>query len=87
MAGARAYDLLAQSEGGSVAVTGDAGYRAKPGIPVADIGTGMYALSSVLAALYVRERTGQGAAIDVGLFDVVTEWMGCCASLATSRPS
>jgi itaconate CoA-transferase len=35
---ARAYDLLAQSEGGSVAVTGDAGYRAKPGIPVPGLG-------------------------------------------------
>jgi crotonobetainyl-CoA:carnitine CoA-transferase CaiB-like acyl-CoA transferase len=82
MASARAYDLLAQSEGGSVAVTGDAGYRAKPGIPVADIGTGMYALSSVLAALYVRERTGEGATIDVGLFDVVTEWMGYFLNVA-----
>ncbi|MCW2936828.1 MAG: CoA transferase [Actinomycetia bacterium] len=79
---ARAYDLLAQSEGGSVAVTGDAGYRAKPGIPVADIGTGMYALSSVLAALYTRERTGEGATIDVGLFDVVTEWMGYFLNVA-----
>ena len=79
---ARAYDLLAQSEGGSIAVTGDAGFRAKPGIPVADIGTGMYALSSVLAALYTRERTGEGAAIDVGLFDVVTEWMGYFLNVA-----
>jgi len=79
---ARAYDLLAQSEGGSVAVTGDAGYRAKPGIPVADIGTGMYAVSSVLAALYTRERTGEGATIDVGLFDVVTEWMGYFLNVA-----
>lgn len=79
---ARAYDLLAQSEGGSVAVTGDAGYRAKPGIPVADTGTGLYALSSVLAALYSRERTGQGAAIGVGLFDVVAEWMGYFLNVA-----
>jgi itaconate CoA-transferase len=79
---ARAYDLLAQSEGGSIAVTGDAGYRAKPGIPLADIGTGMYALSSVLAALYTRERTGEGATIDVGLFDVVTEWMGYFLNVA-----
>jgi crotonobetainyl-CoA:carnitine CoA-transferase CaiB-like acyl-CoA transferase len=75
-AAARAYDLLAQSEGGSVAVTGSPGQPAKPGIPVADIGTGMYALSSVLAALFTRERTGEGATISIGLFDVVTEWMG-----------
>jgi crotonobetainyl-CoA:carnitine CoA-transferase CaiB-like acyl-CoA transferase len=81
-AAARAYDLLAQAEGGSVAVTGDSGYRAKPGLPVADLGAGMYALSSVLAALFVRERTGEGAAIDVGLFDVVAEWMGYFLNLA-----
>jgi crotonobetainyl-CoA:carnitine CoA-transferase CaiB-like acyl-CoA transferase len=79
---ARAYDLLAQAEGGSVAVTGDEGYRAKPGIPMADIGAGMYALSSVLTALFVRERTGEGATIDVGLFDVVTEWMGYFLNVA-----
>ena len=79
---ARAYDLLAQSEGGSIAVTGDAGFRAKPGIPLADVGTGMYALSSVLAALYTRERTGEGATIDVALFDVVTEWMGYFPNVA-----
>lgn len=82
MAAARAYDLLAQSEGGSIAVTGWPGEPAKPGIPFADIGTGMYALSSVVAALLVRERTGEGATISVGLFDVVTEWMGYYLNVA-----
>jgi crotonobetainyl-CoA:carnitine CoA-transferase CaiB-like acyl-CoA transferase len=72
----RAYDLLVQAEAGSCAITGWRGQPAKPGIPLADIGAGMYALSSVLAALFVRERTGEGTAISVGLFDVVAEWMG-----------
>jgi crotonobetainyl-CoA:carnitine CoA-transferase CaiB-like acyl-CoA transferase len=36
----------------------------------------MYAYSSVLAALYDRERTGRGTAISVALFDAVAEWMG-----------
>jgi itaconate CoA-transferase len=81
-ASARAYDLLAQSEAGSCAITGRAGEPAKPGIPIADIGAGMYALSSVLAALFVRERTGEGATISVGLFDAVTEWMGYALNLA-----
>jgi itaconate CoA-transferase len=75
-ASARAYDLLVQSEAGSCAITGWPGHPAKPGIPLADIGAGMYALTSVLAALHLRERTGEGAAISVGLFDAVTEWMG-----------
>ncbi|MFE4667545.1 CaiB/BaiF CoA transferase family protein [Streptomyces sp. NPDC056716] len=75
-ADARAYDLLVQSEAGSCAITGTPGSPAKPGIPLADIGAGMYAFASVLAALYTRQRTGEGAAISVGLFDAVAEWMG-----------
>lgn len=81
-ASARAYDLLAQAEGGSCAITGFAGQPAKPGIPVADIGAGMYALSSVLAALFARSHSGTGTAIEVGLFDVVTEWMGYALNIA-----
>jgi itaconate CoA-transferase len=72
----RAYDLLVQSEAASCAVTGLPGQPAKPGIPVADISAGMYAYSSVLAALYDRERTGEGTAIAVSLFDSIVEWMG-----------
>ena len=79
---ARAYDLLVQSEAGSCAITGTVGQPVKPGIPLADIGAGMYALSSVLAALFVRERTGVGTAISVGMFDVVAEWMGPALHLA-----
>jgi crotonobetainyl-CoA:carnitine CoA-transferase CaiB-like acyl-CoA transferase len=36
----------------------------------------MYAFSGVLAALYERERTGEGAELEVSLFDALTEWMG-----------
>ncbi|MEU1370866.1 CoA transferase [Streptomyces sp. NPDC005803] len=72
----RAYDLLVQAEGGSCAITGRAGQPAKPGVPVADIGTGLYAYSAVLAALYERERTGRGAVIPVAMLDVVAEMMG-----------
>jgi crotonobetainyl-CoA:carnitine CoA-transferase CaiB-like acyl-CoA transferase len=72
----RAYDLLAQAEAGSCAITGWPGQPAKPGIPIADVGTAMYAYSSILAALYDRERTGRGTAIAVSLFDTVIEFMG-----------
>ncbi len=72
----RAYDLLVQSETGSCSVTGRPGAPAKPGIPLADVGAGMYAFSSVLAALYDRESTGRGTAISVALFDAAAEWMG-----------
>ncbi len=72
----RAYDLLVQAEGGSCSITGLPGAPVKPGVPVADIGTALYAYSAVLAALYDRERTGRGAVIAVAMLDVVAEMMG-----------
>lgn len=72
----RAYDLLVQAETALVSVTGVQGHPAKAGIPCADIGAGVYAYSSVLAALFQRERSGQGTAIEVSMFDALTEWMG-----------
>jgi itaconate CoA-transferase len=71
----RAYDLLIQCETGLLSVTGSPDDPAKAGISVADIAGGMYAFSSVLAALYTRERTGAGAALQVSLFESLTEWM------------
>jgi crotonobetainyl-CoA:carnitine CoA-transferase CaiB-like acyl-CoA transferase len=72
----RAYDLLAQSEGGSAALTGLPGQPAKSGAPFADLGAAMHAVAGVLAALHARDRTGQGTAISVSMLDVVAEWMG-----------
>lgn len=72
----RAYDLLVQSEGASCSITGRPGAPAKPGVPVADIGTALYAYSAVLAALYTRDRTGRGAVIPVAMLDVIAEMMG-----------
>jgi itaconate CoA-transferase len=71
----RAYDLLIQCETGLLSVTGSPDAPAKAGISVADIAGGMYAFSSILAALYTRERTGSGAALAVSLFESLTEWM------------
>ena len=75
LGGRRAYDLLIQCETGLVSVTGSPDAPAKAGISVADIAGGMYAFSSVLAALYARERTGVGAGLQVSLFEALTEWM------------
>jgi itaconate CoA-transferase len=72
----RAYDLLVQSEAGLVAVTGTPEHPAKAGIPVADIASGMYAFSNILAALISRERTGDGTAFEVTMLDALVEWMG-----------
>ncbi len=74
----RAYDLLVQAESGSCAVTGYPGMPAKPGPPVADITTGLYAALSIVALLHGRAgRRGDTApAVAVSLFDTMTDIMG-----------
>ena len=78
----KAYDLLVQCEAGLLSVTGTAEAPAKAGIPVADIAAGMYALSSILAALLRRERTGEGATLDITMLESLGEWMGFPAYFA-----
>jgi itaconate CoA-transferase len=73
--GRRAYDLLVQSEVGLVSVTGSPESPAKAGVSIADISAGMYAFSAVLTALFARQHSGQGAALEVSLFDSLAEWM------------
>ena len=72
----RAYDLLVQCEAGVLSVTGTQESPSKAGIPVADIAAGMYAFSSILAALLRRMRTGEGATLDITMFESLGEWMG-----------
>ncbi len=72
----KAYDLLVQCEAGLLSVTGTPEAPSKAGIPVADIAAGMYAFSSILAALLRRERTGEGATLDITMFESLGEWMG-----------
>jgi itaconate CoA-transferase len=79
----KAHDLLVQCEAGLVSVTGTQETPSKAGIAVADIAAGMYAYSGILAALFRRERTGEGAAIVVSLFEALAEWMGFPAYYAT----
>jgi itaconate CoA-transferase len=72
----RAYDLLVQCESGLLSVTGTPEQPAKAGISVADIAAGMYAMSSILAALYRRQAEGVGATLDITMFESLGEWMG-----------
>jgi len=72
----KAYDLLVQSEAGLVSITGTPETPSKVGISVADIAAGMYAFSSILAALVRRATTGTGALLDISMFDALAEWMG-----------
>jgi itaconate CoA-transferase len=72
----KAYDLLVQCEAGLLSVTGTPESPAKAGIPAADIAAGMYAFTSILAALLRRSRNGEGATIDVTMLEALGEWMG-----------
>lgn len=73
----RAYDLLVQAEAGACAITGHPGAPAKPGPPMADVCTGLYAAISILALLCATEpRGGRSAQVAVSLFDTMTELMG-----------
>ncbi len=71
----KAYDLLIQSESGFLSVTGSPEEPAKAGCSIADIAAGMYAYSSILAALLQRGRTGRGSRIDVSMLESMVEWM------------
>ena len=72
----RAYDLLVQCETGMLSVTGTQETPSKAGIPIADIAAGMYAFSGILAALYRRKDTGEGATLDISMFESLGEWLG-----------
>ena len=71
----KAYDLLVQAESGVVSVTGSPDAPAKVGASIADIAAGLYAYSSILAALLNRQRTGTGERIDISMLECLTEWM------------
>ncbi|CAM4193724.1 CaiB/BaiF CoA transferase family protein [Bordetella muralis] len=72
----KAYDLLIQSESGFVSVTGSPDAPAKAGCSISDIAAGMYAYSSILNALLLRQRTGLGSRLDVSMLESMVEWMG-----------
>lgn len=74
------YDAMIQGMGGLMSITGvpdgepGAGPQ-KVGVAVADLMTGMYAVSAVLAAVIHRQQTGQGQQIDLALLDTQVAWL------------
>jgi crotonobetainyl-CoA:carnitine CoA-transferase CaiB-like acyl-CoA transferase len=71
----KAYDLIVQAEAGLCAITGTPEGPARVGVSVCDIAAGMSAHAAILQALFHRERTGEGASIQISLFDAVADWM------------
>jgi formyl-CoA transferase len=81
------YDFIIQGMGGMMSVTGlpddePGGGPMRAGVAIADLFTGMYTAVAIIAALYGREKTGEGATIDLALFDTQLAVMANQASNA-----
>jgi formyl-CoA transferase/CoA:oxalate CoA-transferase len=75
------YDLIAQGEAGLMSVTGEPeGEPMRYPIPIADITTGLYSTIGILAALFHRQKTGQGQVLDMTLLESQSAWLTMLAS-------
>ena len=70
----KAYDMLIQAESGLASITGTA-EPSRVGVSVVDIAAGMNAYEAIIEALIARERTGEGAALSISMFDAMADWM------------
>jgi len=88
-AGKPAYDMVVQARGGVMSITGEeGGPPVRVGASIGDIVAGMYLAQGVLAALFARERTGEGTKIDVGMLDaqIAIQEHGLAITAATGHP-
>ena len=75
-AGVAAHDLSAQASAGMIDVPqGQEAGLALPMLPLADIGSAMFAAMGVVTALYARTNSGKGASVDISMLDVLVSWM------------
>lgn len=73
----KGYDVILQSFTGMLAITGEPnGPPVRSPFSPVDQATGLHALIGILAALYRRERTGQGGTVEASLFDTATGFLG-----------
>lgn len=75
-AAVKAYDLTMQGETGILLSNGYPGAPAKVGLPITDLIAGSNAIIAIMTALYRRQATGEGAHIDVAMFDSALPWLG-----------
>ena len=71
------YDALMQAYGGIMSATGEGGGRppVRVGVSIVDMGTGMWCVIGILAALQRRAATGRGGKVDASLFETAVGWM------------
>ncbi len=81
MADRPGYDPLMQAFGGVMSVVGHEGQESvRVGPAVIDMGTGMWSVIGILSALMQRRVSGEGATVDVSLFETATAWMSIHAA-------
>ena len=79
-----AYDQIVQAYSGGMSITGkDAKSPTRAGIPIGDLGSGLYSVIGILSALYSREKTLKGQHIDLSLLDVQISLLTYMATMQT----
>jgi crotonobetainyl-CoA:carnitine CoA-transferase CaiB-like acyl-CoA transferase len=77
-----AFDQVVQAMGGGMSITGlEGGAPMRAGIPIGDLGGGVFGAMGVLAALAERERTGKGQHVDVSMLDVQISLLNYMATM------
>jgi formyl-CoA transferase/CoA:oxalate CoA-transferase len=70
------YDLISLALSGMMSITGEEGRPpVKVGVPVSDIGAGMFAAFAIVASLFRRQKAGSGERIDVSLTEGQLSWL------------
>ena len=79
-----AYDQIVQAYSGGMSITGkDTKSPTRAGIPIGDLGSGLYSVIGILSALYSREKTQKGQHIDLSLLDVQISLLTYMATMQT----
>lgn len=79
-----AFDQIVQGLGGGMSITGSGpGEFVRAGIPIGDLGGGMFAVMGVQSALLARERTGEGQHVDISMLDVQISLLNYMATMHT----
>ena len=79
-----AYDQIVQAYSGGMSITGpDVNTPTRAGIPIGDLGSGLYSVIGILSALLSREKTNQGQHIDMSLLDVQISLLTYMATMQT----
>jgi len=77
-----AFDQVAQATGGGMSITGtDPAHPVRAGIPIGDLGGGMFGAMGLLAALYERERSGSGQHVDISMLDCQISMLNYMATM------